>query len=67
MPEDPAQGGDERPVIDVTDALGEGGHEVEQLGYEGVADTGAVIKKPEESPCDEETEIDRVAAEFPPD
>jgi hypothetical protein len=54
-------------MIDVTGALGEGGHEVEQLGYEGVPDTGPVIKKPEEPEPDEEAELDRVALEFPPD
>ena len=58
---------DEQPKIDVSPALGDGGHEVEQLGYEGVADTGPVLKQPDESQLDEETEIDRVANEFPAD
>ena len=30
----------DRPRIDLTAAIGEGGSEVEQLGYEGVPDTG---------------------------
>ncbi len=67
MPDDRARDNDDRPKIDVTEALGEAGHEVEQLGYEGVADTGPLIKKPEESQLDEETELDRVVDGYPPD
>jgi hypothetical protein len=66
-PDDPAQRGDDRPEIDVSDALGAGGHEVEQLGYEGVPDTGPVLREHSESQVDEEIEIDRTANEFPPD
>jgi hypothetical protein len=32
------------PKIDFTAALGEAGHEVEQLGFEGVPDIGPVIE-----------------------
>ncbi len=67
MPEDPVQTGDERPPIDITDALGSGGHEVEQLGYEGVEDTGPVIDHHEDSELDDESALDRVAMESPPD
>jgi hypothetical protein len=67
VPEDPRERADARPRIDVSGALGEGGHEVEQLGFEGVPDTGPALQKPDESRNDAETEIDRVANEFPPD
>jgi hypothetical protein len=32
----------QRPRIDLSPALGEAGHEVEDLGYEGLPDTGAI-------------------------
>jgi hypothetical protein len=34
---------DEHPLIDVTASLGEAGHEVELLGFVGIADTGPVV------------------------
>ncbi len=37
-PED--EGAAKHPKIDVSKALGEAGHEVEALGFEGVPDTG---------------------------
>lgn len=67
MPGDPVERRDDRPNIDVSGAIGEGGHEVEQLGYEGLPDTGPVLKEPDESQDDEEIELDRVANEYPPD
>lgn len=67
MPEDPVERSDDRPKIDISGAIGEGGHEVEQLGYEGVPDTGPLVKEPDKSHHDEEMEIDRVANEYPPD
>ena len=67
MPEDRVERDDERPKIDISAAIGEGGQEVEQLGYEGIADTGPLLEEPDESQDDEEIEIDRVANEFPPD
>ncbi len=51
-----------RPKIDVSDALGEGGHEVEELGYEGVADSGTVTH-PEAVERDIDAEIDRATGE----
>jgi len=57
---------DDRPEINFSDALGEGGHEVELLGYEGVPDTGPVHEKSEDK-RDKEAELDRVVNEFPPD
>jgi hypothetical protein len=49
----------EKPLIDVGPALGEAGHEVEFLGYEGVADNapvlhdaGAVDERTDEDPED---------------
>ena len=34
----------DRPLIDVSPALGEAGHETELLGYEGIADTAPVLR-----------------------
>jgi hypothetical protein len=34
---------DERPMIDITASLGEAGHEVDLLGFAGIADTGPVV------------------------
>ncbi len=65
MPDDRVGRDDDAPKIDLSGAIGEGGHEVEQLGYEGVPDTGSALRDPEESQNDEEIEIkiDRVANE----
>jgi hypothetical protein len=70
MPNEPAAPDDENPPpkIDISAAIGTGGHEVEQLGYEGVPDTGPLLEVPDESTDDDaEMEIDRVANGFPPD
>ena len=34
-----------RPVVDVSPALGEAGHESELLGYDGVPDSGPVLHR----------------------
>lgn len=34
----------DRPLIDVSPALGEAGHETELLGYEGIEDTAPVLR-----------------------
>jgi hypothetical protein len=47
------------PAINVSAALGEAGHEVEELGYDGIADTGGVTKHDEQSELDAQHEIDR--------
>ncbi len=67
MPPDPVERSDDRPKIDISAAIGEGGHEVEQLGYEGVPDTGPILEEPDTSHADEEMEIDRVVNEHPLD
>jgi hypothetical protein len=54
---------EERPRIDLSGALGEGGHEVEELGYEGVADTGPVLGTDDAS-HDEDAALDIAAVEF---
>jgi hypothetical protein len=49
-----------RPVIDVSPALGEAGHECELLGYDGVPDSGAVLHRAgsdEDMPEDAERRI----------
>jgi hypothetical protein len=38
-----AASGDEHPKIDISKALGEAGHEVEELGYEGIPDSAPVV------------------------
>jgi hypothetical protein len=40
-----APGPHEKPVIDVSAALGEAGHEVEDLGYEDVPDAGPLLQE----------------------
>ena len=68
MPTDSVgQGDDAPPKIDISAAVGTGGHEVEQLEYEDVPDTGPILKEPDESYDDEEMENDRVVNGFPPD
>ena len=52
----------ERPEIDVSEALGEGGHEVHDLGYEGVDDTGP-LTQPEDSERDLDAELDAASGE----
>ena len=48
-----------RPLIDVSPALGEAGHETELLGYEGIADTAPVLRDAgaAEDPRDVEEQI----------
>jgi hypothetical protein len=50
------------PKIDVSGAIGEGGHEVRDLGYEDVPDTGPVTH-PEEVERDVDAELDAAAGE----
>jgi hypothetical protein len=54
---------DERPHIDLSPALGEAGHEVEELGYEGVPDTGPVLGT-DDQPRDADAALDIAAVEF---
>ena len=58
---------DERPRIDLTPALGEGGSEVSQLGYDGVPDTGPVLGAPDPAERDVEDALDVATARFPAD
>ncbi len=58
---------EDRPHIDVSPALGEGGSEVEQLGYEGVPDTGPVLGKDVENAPDLDDVADLALDSFPPD
>jgi len=58
---------DDKPKIDLNAALGEAGHEVKDLGYEGVADTGKVVEHGDDA-GDFEHEASRdIAVEFPSD
>jgi len=52
---------DERPTVDVTDALGEAGHEQEILGYVGVADSGPLVDDHGDGD-DRDTLVHRLAA-----
>jgi hypothetical protein len=42
---DPAGKDRRTPTINVSASLGEAGHETKELGYEGVADEGAVLQE----------------------
>lgn len=55
--------------IDVTAALGEAGHEVEDLGYEEVPDSGPVIEEHDDKDRAPRLEaaLDIAATNFPPD
>ena len=55
-------GESEHPTIDVSKAIGDGGHEVHDLGYEGVPDTGPVTH-PEETERDLDAELDATTGE----
>jgi hypothetical protein len=51
------------PVVDVSAALGEAGHEVHDLGFDGVADSAPVLHHAEDgNPEDPEDEILRKMA-----
>ena len=54
------------PTIDVSKALHEAGHEVEALGYEGVPDSGPVLRHAE-AVADAEAKLDAILSEFPAD
>jgi hypothetical protein len=67
MPDKHIDADDDKPKIDLHEALGEAGHEVKDLGYEGVADTGKVVE-PDEDNEDLEHAVSRdIAVEFPSD
>jgi hypothetical protein len=66
--DDTASTDDEKPKIDLRASLGESGHEVEDLGYEDVADTGKVLEQDEDSNLSVEDEVARdIATKFPAD
>jgi len=50
----------DRPLIDVSPALGEAGHEVELLGFEGIPDNGAVLRDAgaTDDRADDETDVE---------
>ena len=58
------------PRIDVSAALGEAGHEVEELGFEGIADTGPVLREAgdgDRHPEDVDDALDAVTMPYPSD
>ena len=64
---DEKQAGDDKPKIDLHEALGEAGHESKDLGYEGVEDSAKVIEHPD-ADADLAHEASRdIAVEFPSD
>jgi hypothetical protein len=70
MNDDSARKREERPRIDASPALGEGGHEAEELGYEEIPDTGPVLDDPaadRHHAGDAEAALDIPATRFPPD
>ncbi len=72
-PEQPSAGeGDKdvvaESVVDVSRAIGEAGHEVTDLGFEAVADTGPVTDDATEPDCPSEAEIEAdIASNWPAD
>jgi hypothetical protein len=64
-----ASGPHEKPVVDVSAALGEAGHEVEDLGYEGVPDEGSVLREAgaHDQTVDVVDALDAIAGESPSD
>jgi hypothetical protein len=56
-------------VVDVSGAIGEAGHEVKDLGYEGLPDDGAVLEEAgaAETHRDVVDTLDAIAEECPPD
>lgn len=44
-----------RRLIDVRPAIGEAGHEVEELGYEGIPDTGPLVHGDDDDERDRST------------
>jgi hypothetical protein len=59
----------EKPIVDVSAALGEAGHEVKDLGYEGVPDEGAVLKQagPHDPSVDVDDALDVILEQSPSD
>jgi hypothetical protein len=55
------------PGIDVSPALGEAGHEVEELGYEGIPDTGPALGDPDAADLDPDDALDIALTKFPTD
>jgi hypothetical protein len=55
------------PIVDVSAALGEAGHEVEELGFADKPDAGPVIAEPGAPAGDVDDAADIPAVEFPAD
>jgi hypothetical protein len=64
---DDERANDDKPKIDLHEALGEAGHESKDLGYEAVADTGKVIEHPDQDAEFAHEASRDVAVEFPSD
>lgn len=65
-PTDASSGGQPRPLIDVSPALHEAGHEVADLGYEGIPDSGPVLH-PERGRAGPVDPLDFVNVQIPSD
>jgi hypothetical protein len=55
------------PIVDVSAALGEAGHEVEDLGFADIPDNGPVTVEPGAPQGDVDDAADIAAVEFPAD
>jgi hypothetical protein len=53
---------DDHPRIDVSGAVGEAGHELEELGATDTPDTGPVVKTTEDVAEDEARDVERDVA-----
>ncbi len=59
----------EKPVVDVSAALGEAGHEVAELGFESLPDDGPVLRKAGDTDArpDIDDILDVATTQFPSD
>jgi hypothetical protein len=67
MDDEPEAEPDETPRIDLSAALGEAGHEVEELGYEGIPDDGPLVGPPPHPEHDADDVAEIALIEFPSD
>jgi hypothetical protein len=60
-------GREHRPSVDVSAALGEAGHETEDLGFAGLPDDAPVVHAEEQAAPDPDAAIEHAATQFPND
>jgi menaquinone-dependent protoporphyrinogen oxidase len=65
--EPPENAAEQRPTIDLSTAIGEAGHEVQELGYEGIPDTGPTLDERDDDDEIAWDHLDATMSQFPPD